>query len=99
MKAEGIFDFMGKKDLTSLEILYSRRLDTFLMRGMREWDDDFDFSTYAADFTYLDILTEHYSGVGTEQLVADFRKFGLREYLNRIEQLMREGRHEGWEAL
>jgi len=31
MEVEGIFDFMGKKELTSLEILYSKRLDTFLV--------------------------------------------------------------------
>ena len=97
MKAKGIFDFMGKKGLTSLEILYSRRLDEFLMRGMKEWDDDLDFSTYASDFTYLDILTEHYRAVGTDELVVDFADLGLGEYLGRLEQLMREGRHEGIE--
>jgi len=97
MKAKGIFDFMGQKDLTSLEILYSQRLDEFLMRGMKEWDGDLDFSTYAGDFTYLDILTEHYRGIGTEQVVAGLQGLGLGGYLERIEQLMRQGRHEGIE--
>ena len=97
MKVKGVFDFMGEKDLTSLEIIYSRRLDEFLMRGMKEWDDDLDFSTYARDFTYLDILTEHYRGIGTEQVVAGFEELGLGGYVEQIEQLMRQGRHEGIE--
>jgi glutamate dehydrogenase/leucine dehydrogenase len=97
MKAKGIFDFMGEKDLTSLEIFYSQRLDEFLMRGMKEWDDDLNFSAYARDFTYLDILTEYYRGIGTEQVAAGLEEMGLGGYLERIEQLMRQGRHEGIE--
>jgi len=98
MKAQGIFDFMEQKDLTSLEIFYSHRLGKFLMRGMKEWDDGLDFSTYARDFTYLDILTEHYKGIGTEQLVAGFKDLGLEAYLKQVEQLMRQGKHEGIEC-
>ena len=97
MKADGIFDFMKKKDLTSLEIFFNHRENMFFMRGMKEWDDDLEFSKYTSDFTYLDILTENYKGVGTEQLVANFRELSLGEYLECIEQLMREGRHEGIE--
>jgi leucine dehydrogenase len=97
MKAKGIFDFMGEKGLTSLEIFYSRRLDEFLMRGMKEWDENLDFSAYARDFTYLDILTEHYRGIGTKELAADLEELGLGEYLGRVEQLMTQGRHEGIE--
>jgi len=97
MKAQGIFDFMGEKDLTSLEIVYRRRLDGFLMRGMKEWDDDLDFSTYASDFTYLDVLTEHYRGIGKNEVVGGIEGLGLGGYLQQIEQLMRQGRHEGIE--
>jgi len=97
MKAKGIFDFMGEKGLTSLEIFYSRRLDEFLMRGMKEWDNNLDFSAYACDFTYLDILTQYYRGIGTKEVVAGLEEISLGEYLGRIEQLMRQGRHEGIE--
>jgi len=97
MKAKGIFDFMGERELTNLEIFYSRRHDEFLIRGMKEWDDDQDFSTYARDFTYLDMLTEHYRGIGTKEAVAGLEGMGLAEHLGRIEHLMRQGRHEGIE--
>jgi len=97
MKADGIFDFIEKKDLTSLEVLFKHRENRFFLRGMKEWDDDLEFSKYTTDFTYLDILTQNYRAEGTEQLVADFRELGLGEYLERIEELVREGRHEGIE--
>ena len=97
MKTNGIFDFMEHKDLTSLEIFFNHRENRFFMRGVKEWDDDLEFSKYATNFTYLDILTENYKGMGTEQLVSDFKGLGLGEYLERIEELVREGRHEGIE--
>ena len=97
MKADGIFDFIEEKDLTSLEIFFNHRENRFFLRGMKEWDDDLEFSKYTTNFTYLDILTENYRAEGTEQLVADFRQLGLGEYLERIQKVMREGRHEGIE--
>ncbi|MBW1848164.1 MAG: Glu/Leu/Phe/Val dehydrogenase family protein, partial [Deltaproteobacteria bacterium] len=97
MKTDSIFDFMEQKHLTSLEIFFNHREDRFFLRGMKEWDDDLEFSSYATNFTYLDILTENYTAEGTQQLVTDFRQLGLREYLERIQKLMREGRHEGIE--
>lgn len=97
MSSEGIFSFMKKKGLTTLEVFFSRREDKFLMKGLKEWVDDLQFSTYAKEFTYLDVLTEHYKAVGTEELVSGFREMGLEGYLKSVEQLMREGRHEGIE--
>jgi len=97
MKTDSIFDFMEEKDLTSLEIFFNHRENRFFLRGMKEWGDDLEFSKYATNFTYLDILTENYRAEGTEQLVGDFRELGLGEYLERIQKLMREGRHEGIE--
>jgi hypothetical protein len=44
MESEGIFDFMGKKELTSLKFLYIWRLDTFLMRGMARYTVYIDIS-------------------------------------------------------
>ena len=44
MKADGIFDFIEKKDLTSLEIFFNHRENKFFLRGMKEWDDDIEFS-------------------------------------------------------
>jgi hypothetical protein len=39
-KSDSLFDFMGSKGLTTLEIFYNQKQDMFLRRGMREWDDN-----------------------------------------------------------
>jgi glutamate dehydrogenase/leucine dehydrogenase len=97
MKGEGIFDLMDEMDLTTLEIFQNRMGKKFLMKAMKEWDDDIEFSNYGKGFTYVDILTRYFTALGTEALVAGFRKMGLGDYLKRIELLLREGRHEGIE--
>jgi len=96
-RRDGVFTVMEKKDLTTLEIFQNREGGNFLLRGAKEWDDDLQFSKYATDFTYVDVLTKDYKAVGTETLVAAFEELGLKDYLERLEQLLREARHEGIE--
>jgi glutamate dehydrogenase/leucine dehydrogenase len=92
-----VFTVMEKRGLTTLEIFQNRKEGKFLLRGAKEWDDKLDFSRYATDFNYVDILTGDYNAVGTETLAADFNELGLKDYLEQIKQLLREGRHEGIE--
>ena len=49
------------------------------------------------DFTHDDILTDDYRSVGTKALVRVFSNLGLEDYLWRIENLLREGKHHGIE--
>jgi glutamate dehydrogenase/leucine dehydrogenase len=97
MNGEGIFHVMDRMDLTTLEIFQNRREDRFLMKGMREWDDELEFCHYGRKFTYVDLLTADYKAIGTEELAAGFREMGLGDYLARVRHLLREGRHEGIE--
>ncbi|MBA7571004.1 hypothetical protein ES708_12760 [subsurface metagenome] len=96
-KPLGIFTVMEKKGLTTLEIFQDRKEGKFLLRGAKEWDDGLQFSQYMTDFTYLDILTADYGAVGTKTLASDFKEMGLEDFLERIKQLLREGKHEGIE--
>ena len=97
MNSASVFTIMEKRGLTTLEIFQDRKEGKFLLRGVKEWDDDLQFSGYATDFTYLDILTTDYRAVGTETLAMDFKEQGLGDYLERIKQLLKEGKHEGIE--
>ncbi len=97
MNSAGVFTVMEKKGLTTLEIFQDRKEGKFLLRGAKEWDDDLQFSRCMTDFTYLDILTTDYRAVGTKTLASDFKEMGLEDYLERIKQLLREGKHEGIE--
>jgi len=95
--SDSVFDLMEKEDLTTLEIFYNHKEDKFLMRGMKEWDDDVRWDRYMADFTGEDILTSDYKAVGTATLLAAFDEMGLADYLKQIEQLIKEGRNHGIE--
>lgn len=95
--SDGVFELMEREDLTTLEIFYNQRENKFLMRGMKEWDDNVCWDRYMADFTYEDILTDDYKTIGTATLLAAFDELGLADYLQQIEQLIREGRNHGIE--
>jgi len=93
---DSVFDLMEKDDLTTLEIFYNQKEDKFLMRGMKEWDD-VPWDRYMVDFTAEDILTKDYKAVGTATLEARFNKLGLKDYLEHVKKLIREGRDHGIE--
>ena len=98
MKAsDSVFRVMEREGLTTLEIFHSRKENKFILRGMKEWDDDIPWDRYMVDFTPEDILTEDYKAVGTATLLTRFNELGLKEYLDTIEQLMRGGKHHGIE--
>jgi glutamate dehydrogenase/leucine dehydrogenase len=96
-ESDSLFHFMGSKGLTTLEIFYNQKQDSFLLRGMKEWDDNARFERYNLDFTVEDILTEDYFAMGTETLVSELTKSGLNDYLEYVEQLIRERRDHGIE--
>jgi len=95
--SNSVFALMEKEDLTTLEIFRNRKEDKFILRGMKEWDDNVRWDRYMVDFTPEDILTDDYKAVGTATLLAAFDELGLADYLQQIEQLIREGRNHGIE--
>jgi len=95
--SDGVFSLMEKKGLTTLEIFYNQKKNEFLMRGMKEWDDDVPWDRYMVDFTWEDILTKDYKAVGTATLMVNFNELGLKDYLEQIKQLIRDGRNHGIE--
>jgi leucine dehydrogenase len=94
---DSVFNVLAEKGLTTLEVFYNRQEDKFLLRGMKEWEESVKWDKYTADFTYEDILTDAYRSVGTKALVRAFSNLGLEDYLRRIENLLREGKHHGIE--
>lgn len=94
-KVNSIFGFMEKNGLTTLRIFYDRRNDRILLQGMKEWDDDLPFHKYSVDFTVEDMLTADYFALNTETLVSRLAHEGLKEEIDRIQQVMKEGGHHG----
>ena len=95
--SDSVFDLMEKEDLTTLEIFYNQRENKFLIRGMKEWDDNVPWDRYMVDFTSEDILTKDYKAVGTATLETRFNKLGLKDYLEHVKKLIREGKNHGIE--
>lgn len=96
-ESDSLFDFMGSKALTTLEIFYNQKQDRFLLRGMKEWDDNVRFDRYNMDFSMEDILTGDYFAMGTETLVSELEKSGMKDYLGYVQQLIRDRRDHGIE--
>ena len=96
-RADSVFGVIEKEGLTTLEIFHNQRQGKFVLRGMKEWDANVPWDRYMVDFTLEDILTEDYKAVGTATLFATFSELGLKDYLEQIKQLLREGKHHGIE--
>jgi len=94
---DSVFNVLAEQGLTTLEVFCNRQEDKFILRGMKEWEESVKWDKYMVDFTYEDILTDDYRSVGTEALVRVFSNLGLKDYLKRIENLLREGKHHGIE--
>ncbi len=94
---ESVFSVMKDKGLTSLEIFNDKRAGNFLLRGAKEWQDSQRWENYMEEFTPEDILTDGYFATGTKELLEDFSKLGLVNYLESIKKLLHEGRHHGIE--
>jgi len=94
---DSVFNILVKEGLTTLEVFYNRREDKFTLRGMKEWEEGVKWDKYMVDFTHEDILTDDYRSVGTKALAKVFSNLGLADYLRRIENLLREGKHHGIE--
>lgn len=92
-----VFSVLEKEGLTTLEIFYDKKQDRFLLRGMKEWDENIQWDKYMTDFTSEDILTDDYKAVGTTALLTTFKELNLTEYLDNIKRLIKEGKHHGIE--
>ncbi len=94
---DSVFIVLAEEGLTTLEVFYNRQEDKFILRGMKEWEESVKWDKYMVDFTHEDILTDDYRSAGTKTLLRVFFNLGLEDYLRRIENLLREGKHHGIE--
>lgn len=94
---ESVFSVMEREGLMTLEIFQNKKNNAFILRGMKEWDNFTKWHRYMLDFTFEDILTSDYRAVNTQVLLTSFRELSLEDYLERIKQLLKEGKHHGIE--
>ncbi len=87
------------ENLTTLKIRYDFKNDIVRLYAAKEWDKDLDFSFYNKDFYLGNILTCNARYLNTAEVRELYEKHGLSDYLNKIINLMREGKHFGLDCL
>lgn len=91
---ESIFKVMGEEELTTLEIRYHHKTDTFSMEAGKDWDEGTDFSRYNSAFTADDFLTDNPIRCSETQIEMFMEKHGITSYFEEIKSMIRTGKHE-----
>ena len=86
LKAEG---------LTTMKIRYDFKTGLVKLYAAKEWEKDFDFAAYNHKWWIDGIFTEDAVYYNTKQTWALFEKYGQKEYLESVIDLLRAGKHFG----
>lgn len=95
---DSIFTPMASAGLTTLKLQYDWRTDEHRLFAAKEWEPGQDFSQYNRSFYNENVLTPEAVYLNSRQVRQLFADHGLTDYLERIMELLRQGRHFGIEA-
>jgi len=90
-----LFIPLREEGLTTMRIRYDFKTDAVKLFAAKEWEPDFDFTAYNHKWWIDGIFTEDAIYLNTKQVWALFEKYGQREYLESVIELLREGKHFG----
>lgn len=93
--AKSLFIPLKKEGLTSMRIRYNFKTDEVRLWAAKEWEADFDFTGYNHDFWIDGIFTDDARYLNTKDVWTIFEKYGQKEYLESVIDLLRQGRHFG----
>ena len=90
---ESLFDVLRDEGLNRIRIHYDWRKDMSVIYTAKEWDEDIKWSRYNREFNIYSALTRDAVYLNDRDSRELFKKHGLGEYLERVIDLMRKGRH------
>ena len=90
-----LFIPLREAGLTTMKIRYDFKTGNVKLYAAKEWEKDFDFSKYNHDWWIDGIFTEDAVFYNTKQVWALFEKHGQKEYLEKVIDLLRAGKHFG----
>ncbi len=90
---ESIFDVLRDEGLNRFRIHYDWRTDKTVFYAAKEWDEDMEWKGYNCRFTVYSSLTDNAVYLGDRSVREMFRRHGVEEYVARVVDLMRKGRH------
>lgn len=93
-----IFEPLKKAGLTTLKLRYDMRTDRCTLFAAKEWTEDLDFSRYNVDFFTESLLTPDSVFLPDAAVRKLFAGCGLSDYLEKVEHLLRAGRHFGMDC-
>lgn len=92
---KSLFIPMRNEGLTTMKIRYDFKTDAVRLYAAKEWEPDFDFSKYNHEWWIDGIFTEDARYLNTKDVWALFEKYGQKEYLEEVIDLLRAGKHFG----
>ncbi len=93
--AKSLFIPLREEGLTTMTIRYDFKTGDVRLYAAKEWEKDFDFSQYNHSWCIGGIFTEDAKYLNTKEVWALFEKYGQKEYLEEVLDLLREGKHFG----
>ena len=93
--ANSLFIPLREEGLTTMRIRYDFKTGAVRLYAAKEWEPDFDFSKYNHEWWIDGIYTEDAKYLNTKEVWAMFEKYGQKEYLEEVIDLLRAGKHFG----
>jgi len=93
--SNSLFIPLKEEGLTSMRIRYNFKTDEVRLWAAKEWEPDLDFSKYNHDFWIDGIFTDDARYMNTKEVWAMFEKYDQKEYLDKVIDLLRQGKHFG----
>ena len=90
-----LFIPLKEEGLTTMKIRYDFKTGAVRLFAAKEWEKDFDFTTYNHAWWIDGIFTEDARYLNTREVWALFEKYGQKEYLEKVLDLLRAGKHFG----
>jgi glutamate dehydrogenase/leucine dehydrogenase len=88
-----VFEVLRAEELNRLRIHHDWRRGTFSLYAAREWDPDTSFAKYNTAFTAGTLVPSRGRYLDDAEARAAFDRHGMTPHLERIQELMRKGRH------
>jgi glutamate dehydrogenase/leucine dehydrogenase len=90
-----LFTPLHKEGLTALKLRHDWHTGQTLLSAARLWEPDLDFSRYNHDFYVESLLTPRAVYYDDAQVRDLYRRYGLDIHLERVLDMLRQGRHFG----
>lgn len=92
---KSLFIPLREEGLTTMRIRYDFKTDAVRLYAAKEWEPDHDFAGYNHTWWIDGIYTEDARFLNTKEVWAMFEKYGQKEYLEEVLNLLRAGKHFG----